>query len=91
MRMIITKELELEPEELGFLLDKKPDSKDVKAVFSAIEEELSKREIAKRSEVKVAEPVKEPEPVIEMKEEKKEELKKKPVEKKKNQASLFDF
>ena len=33
----ITRGAELEPEELGFLLDKKPDSKDVKAIFSELE------------------------------------------------------
>jgi len=88
MRIIITKELELEPEELGFLLDKKPDSKDVKAVFAEIENEAAQRMESRKSsakaETKPVEPV--PEPVIEKKPEQK------PVpDKKKNQASLFDF
>ena len=88
MRIIITKELELEPEELGFLLDKKPDSKDVKAVFAEIENEaaqrLESRKSSAKAETKPVEPV--PEPVIEKKPEQK------PVpDKKKNQASLFDF
>ncbi len=83
MRIVITKELELEPEELGFLLDKKPDSKDVKSVFAAIEEQSTHMK-----KVPAAHP--EPEPAAK-KAEPVPEQPKKPVEKKKNQASLFDF
>ena len=86
LRIKITEDLRLEPEELGFLLDKKPDSKDVKAVFAAIEEKEAKvqapvKKATKKKEEPApvqAEPVKGPES--------------KPAEtKKKNQASLFDF
>lgn len=90
LRLKITKELELEPEELGFLIDKKPDSKDVKAVFlkleapEAEEAPVKKAKAAPKKTKEVAPLVPEPEPVKE---------KAKPVEesKPKNQASLFDF
>jgi len=85
MRVIITKELQLEPEELAFLLDKKPDSKDVKAVFAEIEQESARPEPPKKK-------AKEPEPVKATVVETKKEPEPPASERKKNnQASLFDF
>ena len=83
LRIQITKALDLEPEELGFLLDKKPDSKEVKAVYSAIESEPVP---APRKAEKPAEPV--PAPPV------KKEVKEAPPaaeERKKGQATLFEF
>ncbi len=93
LRLLMTKELELEPEELGFLLDKKPDSKDVKAVFKAIEEDEVSRLKASVTKTSAKTPVQEPQtPVVQTAPvEEKTEPVKKPVERKKNQASLFDF
>ena len=86
MRVLITKELKLEPEELGFLLDKKPESKDVRAVFDAIEEEAPKPEPVKKKEAKA------PSPVVKTVEDPVKEPDKPATDpKKKNQASLFDF
>ena len=85
MRVIITKELQLEPEELAFLLDKKPDSKDVKTVFAEIEQESARPEPSKKK-------VKEPEPAKATVVETKKEPEPPASERKKNnQASLFDF
>ncbi len=83
LRIQITKALDLEPEELGFLLDKKPDSKEVKAVYSAIESEPVP---APRKAEKPAEPL--PAPPV------KKEVKEAPPaaeERKKGQATLFEF
>ena len=89
MRIKLTKELQLEPDELGFLLDKKPDSKEVKAVFSQLEEESKYRPapVAKAKEA-VAEPEVQPLP---KKEEGTPDVKPVQDRKKNNQASLFDF
>jgi len=86
MRILVTKELKLEPEELGFLLDKKPESKDVKVVFEAIDAETPKPEPVKKKAAKPSEPIAQPveEPV-------KEQEKPAAEHKKNNQASLFDF
>jgi hypothetical protein len=86
MRILVTKELKLEPEELGFLLDKKPESKDVKVVFEAIDAETPKPEPVKKKAAKPSEPIAQPveEPV-------KEQEKHAAEHKKNNQASLFDF
>ena len=87
LRIIVTKELMLEPEELGFLLGKKPDSKEVKAVFAAIEADSVpevKEAPAKKAKPKKAEPKAEPAPVEEKSAEQSND-------RKKNQASLFDF
>jgi len=85
MRVILTKELKLEPEELGFLLDKKPDSKEVKAVFAQLEADavpkVTKESAPKKKEAVAPEPA--PAAV--------EEPKKQQTDRKKNQASLFDF
>jgi len=88
MRIILTKEMDLEPEELGFLLDKKPDSKDVKTVYATIEEQSASRIVKKTESIKETdtEPVKKVDKTPVEKPEAKP-----PVEKKKNQASLFDF
>ncbi|AMK13846.1 replication factor C large subunit [methanogenic archaeon mixed culture ISO4-G1] len=83
LRVQITKALDLEPEELGFLLDKKPDSKEVKAVYSAIESEPVP---TPRTANKPAEPA--PAPSV------KKEAKEAPPaaeERKKGQATLFEF
>ena len=82
LRIQITKALDLEPEELGFLLDKKPDSKEVKAVYSAIESEPVP--VPRKAE-KPAEP---PAPPV-----KKEVKEVSPTaeERKKGQATLFEF
>ncbi len=83
LRVQITKALDLEPEELGFLLDKKPDSKEVKAVYSSIESEPVP---APRKAEKPVEPV--PAPPV------KKEAKEAPPaaeERKKGQATLFEF
>ena len=90
LRVSITKALDLEPEELGFLLDKKPDSGEVKAVFSKIEAESAALATAKKSSRPQEEPAVEAaeEPVV------KETPKAQPPaqdRKKNNQASLFDF
>ena len=88
LRVVLTKEMKLEPEELGFLLDKKPDSKDVKAVFARIESDslpaAPETPPAKARKAKAkAEPAPEPPPVV---------VEKKPAADKKNsQRSLFDF
>jgi replication factor C large subunit len=96
VRLTLTKELLLEPEELGFILDKKPDSKDVKAVFAKLEEsaDAEPKPAKKKTESKKAK--KEPEqPALVAEPPKMEELPKKeePVQEKRknNQASLFDF
>ncbi len=86
MRVLITKELKLEPEELGFLLDKKPESKDVKAVFEQIESEIPKPEPVKKKAAKASEPT-----VVQAEEPVKEPEKPQAEHKKNNQASLFDF
>ena len=78
MCMRLAADLQLEPEELAFLIDRKPDSKEVKAVYSAI---------AGRAEAKVTERRTEKAPPA-----KAEPADAKPAEaKRKNQASLFDF
>ena len=86
MRVLITKELKLEPEELGFLLDKKPESKDVKAVFEQIEIEIPKPEPVKKKAARASEQI-----VKEAEEPVKEPEKPQAEHKKNNQASLFDF
>jgi replication factor C large subunit len=107
IRVAMVKQLGLEPEELGFILDKKPDSKDVKAVFAAIEKESEPEPPPKKTRAKasktapeppsgkadpaVADPV--PETPKEAPEETPKEAPKKPAaeKRKNNQASLFDF
>ena len=88
MRLVMTKELALEPEELGFLLDKKPDSKDVKAVFKILDEEASVPAVKKPKSAAAEQPAVIVEPPKEVPA---EPVKKPAPEKKKNQASLFDF
>ena len=83
LRVQITKALDLEPEELGFLLDKKPDSKEVKAVYSAIESEPVP---APRKANKPAEPAPAPPVKKEVK-----EVSPAAEERKKGQATLFEF
>ncbi len=83
LRVIITKELNLEPEELGFLMGKKPDSKDVKAVFVQIESESKPPERPRKEQPAVVK--QEPMPAADVHVPKAEE------KKKGNQASLFDF
>ena len=69
----------------SFLLDKKPDSKDVKTVFAEIEQESARPEPPKKK-------AKEPEPVKATVVETKKEPEPPASERKKNnQASLFDF
>jgi len=85
LRILVTRELALEPEELGFLLDKKLDSKEVKSVFEFLEEEAKIRmSAAKKPSAPVPEPPPEPEPEP-------APVKQEPQHKKNNQASLFDF
>ncbi|MBR4202784.1 MAG: replication factor C large subunit [Candidatus Methanomethylophilaceae archaeon] len=88
MRVKLTEELLLEPEELGFLLDKKPDSKDVKAVYAIIDDKAKASEAA----VKKTSSKKKPEEPPAVTVEPVKESEAKPAEpKRKNQASLFDF
>ncbi len=87
MRVKLTEELLLEPEELGFLMDKKPDSKDVKAVYAIITDKAKGSEAAPKktsSKKKVEEP-----PAVTAEPVKAEAKTAEP--KRKNQASLFDF
>ena len=96
VRLTLTKELLLEPEELGFILDKKPDSKDVKAVFAKLEEpaDAEPKPVKKKTESKKAkkEPG-QPAPVAEPPKMEEPPKKEEPVQEKRknNQASLFDF
>lgn len=85
LRILITRELGLEPEELGFLLDKKPDSKEVKSVFTFLETEAQSR-MAAHAKPSIPVEQKTPEPEPEPSTPKPE-----PQHKKNNQASLFDF
>lgn len=66
LRLTLTKELELEPDELAFLLESKVDSKAVKDVYKQLEVKPEKEEPIKEAKVKApkakAEPVKEEKP-----------------------------
>jgi len=83
LRLSITRELELEPEELGFLMDKKPDSKDVKAVFMELESLPVRRSEPQVDEVPKQPPKEQSKPAP--------QPEKQTVKKNNNQASLFDF
>ena len=85
LRILITRELDLEPEELGFLLDMKPDSKEVKSVFTFLETVAQSRMAAHaKPSIPVEQKPPEPEPQPPA-------PKPEPQHKKNNQASLFDF
>jgi len=86
LRVIVAKELSLEPEEMGFLLDKKPDSKEVKAVFLALEGEPEPKPAPAKTKASAAPKAEPPAPKV-------QEPEKKPAAepRKNNQASLFDF
>ncbi len=90
IRLNLTKALMLEPEELGFILDKKPDSKDVRSVFQQLENPSHEEPKQTRKKAESTTAPKEsakPAPAAELPKQEK------PVQEKRknNQASLFDF
>jgi len=86
LRVIVAKELSLEPEEMGFLLDKKPDSKEVKAVFLALEGEPEPKPAPAKTKAAAAPKAEPPAPKVQ-----EPEKKPAPEPRKNSQASLFDF
>lgn len=98
LRESVARDMELEPEELAFLIGSKPDSKEIKKIYEAIESEAEERRISSsKSTVTESIPVpkKKTEPIVTVKtidpEPEPPKAEPKAAPKPKGQRSLFDF